>query len=86
MRSLSALLVFALASIATVLDAGELRASTILTLPPPILQGSYLRTDAQETPRLRLTGMIEAGDVDRLREMLIKLQASSPSTTVAFFV
>ncbi len=81
MRSLSALLVFALASIATALDAGELRASTILTLPPPILQDSYLQTDARETPRLRLTGMIEAGDVGRLREMLIKLQASSPGKT-----
>jgi hypothetical protein len=79
MRSLSALLVFALASIATALNAGELRASTIVSLPPSTSQGLFLRTDAQETPRLRLTGMIEAGDAEKLRAELIRLQASSPT-------
>lgn len=79
MRSLSALLVFALACMATALDAGELRASTIVSLPPSGPQGYFLRTDAREVPRLRLTGMIEAGDAENLREQLIKLQASSPA-------
>lgn len=78
MRSLSALLVFALACVATALNAGELRASTIVSLPPPGPQGSFLRTDNPEGPRLRLTGMIEPGDAEMLRERLIKLQASSP--------
>jgi hypothetical protein len=79
MRSLSALVVFALAFIAAALNAGELRASNIVALPPPGPQGYFLRTDVQESPRLRLTGMIEAGDAERLREQLIKLQASSPA-------
>ncbi len=77
MRSLSALLVLTLAFIATALNARELHASTIVFLPPSGPQGYFLRTDGQESPRLRLTGMIEAGDAEKLREQLIKLQASS---------
>ena len=79
MRSLSALLVFALAFVAAALNARELHASTIVSLPPSGPQGYSLRTDGQESPRLRLTGMIEAGDAEKLREQLIKLQASSPA-------
>lgn len=79
MRNLSALLVFALAFVATGLNASDLRASTIVSLPPSLPQGPYARTDARETPRLRLTGMIEAGDADRLREQLTGLQVSSPA-------
>ena len=79
MRSLSALLVLTLAFIATALNARELHASTIVLLPPSEPQGYFLRTDGQESPRLRLTGMIEAGDAEKLREQLIKLQASSPA-------
>lgn len=79
MRSLSALLVLALALIATALGATKLSASTIVSLPSSERQGLFLRADAQETPRLRLTGMIEAGDAEKLRGELIKLQASSPA-------
>lgn len=79
MRSLSALLVFALAFVAAALNARELHASTIVSLPHSGPQGYFLRTGAQESPRLRLTGMIEAGDAEKLREQLINLQASSPA-------
>lgn len=79
MRSLSAVLVFALACVATALNAAELRASTIISLPPSERQGLFLRTEAAEIPRLRLTGMIEAGDAEKLREQLIGLQATSPA-------
>lgn len=78
MRCLSALLVFAFTSIAATLTAGELSASNITTLPPSSPQGYFLRNDAQERPLLRLTGMIEAGDAERLRDLLVKLQTSSP--------
>jgi len=79
MRSLSALLVFALAFMATALDAAELRASTIVSLSPSTPKGFRLPTDAQEMARLRLTGMIEAGDAEKLRTELVRLQASSPA-------
>ncbi len=79
MRSLSALLVFAVAHIAMALSAGEVRASTIVALPSSEPPGSLLRAQAAESPRLRLTGMIEPGDAEKLREQLVKLQASSPA-------
>lgn len=78
MRCLSALLVVAFTYVVTALTAGDLSAATIVSLPPSGLQGYFLRTDAQESPRLRLTGMIEAGDAEKLRDQLVKLQASSP--------
>jgi len=75
MRSIAALLVFAVAS---VLGAGELRAATIVSVAPFKPATTLARNDAAESPRLRLTGMIEAGDAEKLRDLLVKLQASSP--------
>ena len=78
MRFIAVLLVFAVASLASVLGAGELRAATIDSIAASKPPSPLSRTDAVESPRLRLTGMIEAGDAEKLRDLLVKLQASAP--------
>ena len=78
MRFIAVLLVFAVASLASVLGAGELRAATIDSIAASKPLSPLSRTDAVESPRLRLTGMIEAGDAEKLRDLLVKLQASAP--------
>lgn len=81
MRILSALLFFAISSIVSLLAAGELRAATIVSVAPSTPAPLFSRIDAAENPRLRLTGMIEAGDAEKLRDILTRLQATAPSKT-----
>jgi hypothetical protein len=81
MRILSALLFFAVSSIVPLLAAGELWAATIVSVAPSTPPPLFSRTDAAESPRLRLTGMIEAGDAEKLRDILTRLQATAPSKT-----
>lgn len=81
MRILSALLVLAVASIVSLLGAGELRAATIVSLLPPTPPILFSRIDAAESPRLRLTGMIETGDAEKLRDILTRLQATAAPKT-----
>jgi hypothetical protein len=79
MRSLSALLVLAVTLTASMLGARESHAATIASVAPSTQPTLFARADATEGATLRLTGMIEAGDSEKLRDMLVKLQASSPS-------
>lgn len=81
MRSLSAFLVLAVTLIVAILDAREIRAATIASVAPSAAPPLFSRVDAMESPRLRLTGVIETGDADKLRDLLVKLQATVPSNS-----
>lgn len=57
---------------------GGLRAATIVSVTTSLPTTTSSAAGAVESPRLRLTGMIEPGDSERLRDLLVKLQASRP--------
>lgn len=82
LRTITRLLLIVLATtaicIASVPGAGEVRAATIMSLATPASTPFSSRTVAVETPRLRLTGLIELGDAERLRALLNELQAVRP--------
>lgn len=78
MRILLAILVLTVICIAPVPGTGELRAATIVSLTASAPTTLFSRTVAVESPRLRLTGMIESGDAERLRELLDKLRELVP--------
>lgn len=78
MRIVLAILVLTVICIAPVPGTGELRAATIVSLTASAPTTLFSRTVAVESPRLRLTGMIESGDAERLRELLDKLRELVP--------
>ncbi|MGQ3297647.1 hypothetical protein [Reyranella sp.] len=78
MRIVLAILVLTVICIAPVPGTGELRAATIVSLTASAPTTLFSRTVAVESPRLRLTGMIESGDAERLRELLDKLRELAP--------
>ena len=80
MRILAVLVLMVVMSLTPIPGTGGLRAATIVSLsaagsPPTTL---FQRSLAAESPRLRLTGMIETGDSEKLRDLLSRLQASVP--------
>jgi hypothetical protein len=78
MRIFSAFLALAVASIISMLGTGELRAATIVSVASSAPAALFSRAETAESPRLRLTGMIEAGDAEKLRDQLVRLQALVP--------
>lgn len=80
MWKLAAFVVLGAYWIASIAIPAEASAATIKSVPPAgAPTGSYARTQGTEAPTLRLTGMIETGDAERLREILVRLQASAPA-------
>lgn len=77
-RALLALLVLTLLCIAPIPGTGESRAATIVSMAASAPATLFSRTSAVESPRLRLTGMIEPGDAERLRDLLDKLKEAVP--------
>ncbi|MDB5486604.1 MAG: hypothetical protein JWQ58_319 [Reyranella sp.] len=78
MRSLSTLMISAVASIVSMLGTAELRAATLLPVASTASPALFARNGTAENPTFRLTGMIETGDAEKLRDVLVKLQASAP--------
>lgn len=78
MRGLLTLLILTAICVAPILGAGSLRAATIVSLAASAPTTLFSRTAAGESPRLRLTGMIEPGDAERLRTLLSKLKEIGP--------
>lgn len=77
-RTLLAFLVLTVIGISPLPGSGELRAATIVSLASSAPATLFSRTVAVESPRLRLTGMIEPGDAERLRDLLNNLKESVP--------
>jgi hypothetical protein len=81
MRKLAAFLVLGvLAIVANAIPAGVF-AATIKPVSAASPAGGFARTSSTETPALRLTGMIEIGDAEKLRDILTRLQAGAPAKT-----
>mgnify|MGYP003607240816 CR=1 FL=1 len=85
MRKLAAAFVgFGLMWIAAIAIPGDVRAATIKPVASTASPaGLYVRGTVSETPAFRLTGMIETGDAEKLRDILVRLQAVAPAKTNA---
>lgn len=77
-RILLSFLVLTVICVAPLPGTEELRAATIVSLAASAPASLFARNAAVESPRLRLTGMIESGDAERLRVLLDELKESVP--------
>lgn len=80
MRKLAAFVVWGAMWIASIAIAAEVRAATIKPVSPTASPAGFpALSTAAETPTFRLTGMIETGDAEKLRDILVRLQAVAPA-------
>lgn len=82
MRKLAAFLVLGVLWIVSSAIPAKVLAATIkpvASTASPV--GFYAQSTAAETPTFRLTGMIEVGDAEKLRDILVKLQGVAPAKT-----
>lgn len=81
MRKLAAFLVLGILGIVSIAIPSEAFAATIKPVASTASPaGFHARTKTPETPTLRLTGTIESGDAERLRDILVRLQAVAPAS------
>lgn len=82
MRKLAAFLVLGVTWIASIAIPAEVLAATIRPVASTASPSGFLGQGTSfETPTFRLTGMIEAGDAEKLRDILMRLQSVAPART-----
>jgi hypothetical protein len=80
MRKLAVCLVLGIFAVISIAIPSEAFAATIKPVASTASPaGSHARTRAAEMPAFRLTGTIETGDADKLRDMLVSLQGVAPA-------